>query len=132
MNSSTKKNIVLDNAFITKRRGAKRKNTFRAMEVETQTLLQQQHIKEKQLLKQWKAARAIEKKTRLIVRKQAHDVSRREKQRFSDMDDGEYDEAGCIADRYVWKHTGCDEECKADNCLQYMLEFLSSGDDYFL
>jgi len=132
MNSLLKKTIVLDDAYINKRRGTKRKTAIRVMEDDTQTLLQQQRIKEKLLLKQWKAARATDKKTRLIIRKQSNDVRRREKERFSEMDESEYDEAGCIADRYVWKHAGCNEICKADNCVQYMLGYLSSGDDYYL
>jgi hypothetical protein len=134
MNSLLKKTIVLDDAYINKRRGTKRKTASlrRVIEDDTQTLLQQQRIKEKLLLKQWKADRTTDKKRRLIIRKQSHDVRRREKERLSEMDESEYDEAGCITDRYVWKHAGCDEICKADNCVQYMLGYLASGDDYYL
>jgi hypothetical protein len=120
--------IVMDNArFINKSRS--RSRAMKPKRSDMETLLQQQRIKEKQLLKQWKTERNAEKKTRLIVRKQAHDVRGREKQRFSDMDESEYDERGYIEDRYVWKHEGCNAECREDNCEQYMLEYVCSGYD---
>jgi hypothetical protein len=112
----SKQNINVDDAIKTR---TKRNHVSI---IEDETLLQR--IKEKQLLKQWKAERNAEKKTRLIVRKQAHDVSRGEKQRFGYIDESEYDERGYIEDRYVWKHEGCNAECKADNCQKYMLEYL--------
>ena len=55
-----KTNVVVDNAKNCRSRTTKRKSSslFREMATDTQTLLQQQRIKEKQLLKQWKADRA--------------------------------------------------------------------------
>lgn len=122
MSSSMKKtNVVVDNAKNCRSRTTKRKSSslFREMATDTQTLLQQQRIKEKQLLKQWKADRAYEKKTRLIIRKKAHDVRRGDKERF-DENDGD--------DLYIWKHDGCDEACLKDNCMQYMLDYLFSNE----
>lgn len=68
-----------------------------------ETLLQEQRRKEKELLKQWKAARDNEKKSKLIIRKQAHDVSRREKERFSETDETDYEFCGAPDDRAVFK-----------------------------
>jgi hypothetical protein len=56
----------------------------------------------------------------LIVRKQAHDVSRREKERF--IDETDYIEE----DRYIWKHDGCNKECLEENCAEYIMEHLFS------
>lgn len=94
-----------------------------------ETLPQQQLRKEKELLKQWKATRDNAKKIKLIVRKQAHDVCRREKARFNEIDESEYNDGGYVEDRYIWKHDGCNEECLKENCEQYILEYLSCGYD---
>jgi hypothetical protein len=82
-----KRTIVVDD--IQGRRTNTKRKDIKTKPVDIDTLLQQQRAKEKQLLKQWKAARADGKKTRLIVRKKAHDVSRGEKQRFSEIDENE-------------------------------------------
>ncbi len=86
-----------------------------------ETLIQQELKKEKELLKQWKAARYSEKKTKLIVRKKAHDVRRSEKERFTEIDENDSE------DRYIWKHVDCNEECLIDDCQQYILDYLCSG-----
>ena len=83
-----KRTIIVDDIQGRRRTNTKRKD-IKTKPVDIDTLLQQQRAKEKQLLKQWKAARADGKKTRLIVRKKAHDVSRGEKQRFSEIDENE-------------------------------------------
>jgi hypothetical protein len=83
---STKRNtIVVDD-----RTKCRNKRTYK-----NETVLQQQRRKEKELLKQWKAARDSGKKTKLIVRKQAHDVRRGEKERFGE-DDDEYLNGDCL------------------------------------
>ena len=117
----SKQNINVDDAIKTR---TKRNHVSI---IEDETLLQR--IKEKQLLKQWKATRDNTKKTKLILRKQAHDVCRREKARFNERDESEYNDGGYVEDRYIWKHDGCNKECLKDNCEQYILEYLSCGFD---
>jgi hypothetical protein len=108
---NTKRNLVVDDRMKSRKGRRKYKN---------ETLLQLQRRKEKELLNQWKAERDNTKKTKLIVRKQAHDVSRREKERF--IDETDYIEE----DRYIWKHDGCNKECLEENCAEYIMEHLFS------
>lgn len=114
--STLKKNINVDEAVKTR---TKRKHISK---IEDETLLQR--IKEKQLLKQWKLARTAGKKTRSIVRCQSRDVTANVKQQFSERDESEYELCGAVKDYYVWKHAGCNAECKADDCQQWMLDYL--------
>lgn len=92
--SSNKRNLVVDDR-VKSRKGRRR--------YKNETLSQQQLRKEKELLKQWKAIRDDAKKTKLIVRKQAHDVSRREKERFNETDETDYEFCGEPEDRYIFK-----------------------------
>ena len=87
---------------------------------ELETLLQQQRIKEKQLLLQWKAVRETEKKIRSIMRNQSRDIHSNEKRRFAQMDLADY--ANSDETDYVWKHHGCNAECKNDDCMSWKLE----------
>ena len=90
---------------------------------ELDILLQQQRLKEKQLLLQWKAVRETEKKIRSIVRSQSRDAVAKGKECFTKMD-GSYDSIADTESHYVWKHDGCSAACKADNCQQWMIEYL--------
>jgi len=98
--STTKRSIVMDES-LTKRRSTKqnKRSNGRAEE----NILQQQRIKEKQLLLKWKAARATEKKTQLIIRKQSRDVCRKDKERFNETDETDYEFCGAPEDRYIFK-----------------------------
>jgi hypothetical protein len=118
--SNNKRNVVVDDR-VKSRKGRRR--------YKNESLPQQQLRKEKELVKQWKAVRDDAKKTKSIVRKQAHDVSRRDKARFNETDESEYNDGGYIEDRYIWKHDGCNKECLKENCAQYILEYLCSGYD---
>jgi hypothetical protein len=91
---NTKRNIVVDESMKSRKGRRKYKN---------ESLLQLQHRKEKELLKQWKAVRDDAKKTKSIVRKQAHDVCRREKERFNETDETDYEICGAPDDRCVLK-----------------------------
>ena len=90
---SSKRNIVVDDGMKSR---TKRK-------YKNESSLQLQRRKEKELLKQWKAVRDDAKKTKSIVRKQAHDVSRREKERFNETDETDYEICGAPDDRCVFK-----------------------------
>ena len=89
--SNSKRNLVVDDR-VKSRKGRRR--------YKNETLPQQQLRKEKELLKQWKAVRDDAKKTKSIVRKEAHDVSRREKERFNET---EYEFCGAPEDRCVFR-----------------------------
>jgi hypothetical protein len=128
--STTKHSIVMDEC-LTKSRRTKQKKQYSNERLE-ENILQQQRIKEKQLLKQWKAARAVEKKTQLIMRTQSRDVRRCDKERFSENDETEYDTCGQVIDRAVWKHAGCRKECEADDCNQWQLDYLNSYESYYM
>ena len=91
---SSKRNVVVDDGMKSRKGRRKYKN---------ESLLQLQRRKEKELLKQWKAVRDDAKKTKSIVRKQAHDVSRREKERFNETDETDYEICGAPDDRCVFK-----------------------------
>lgn len=94
--NTTKRSIVMDES-LTKRRSIKQyKRSNRNLE----DILQQQRIKEKQLLLKWKAARDAEKKNQLIMRKQSRDVCRKDKERFNETD---YEFCGAPEDRYIFK-----------------------------
>jgi hypothetical protein len=97
-----------------------KQNQARQDTVELETLQQQQRIKEKQLLLQWKAIRETEKKIRSIMRNQSRDIHSNEKHRFAQMDRDDY--ARTDETDYVWKHHGCNAECKADDCMSWKLE----------
>jgi hypothetical protein len=90
---------------------------------ELDILLQQQRLKEKQLLLQWKAVRETEKKIRSIVRGQSRDAVAKGKECFTKID-GSYESIADTESHYVWKHDGCSAACKADNCQQWMIEYL--------
>jgi hypothetical protein len=128
--STTKRSIVMDESLTKKSRSTKQKRRSNGRVEEN--ILQQQRIKEKQLLLKWKATRAAEKKNQLIMRKQSRDVCRKEKERFNEMDETEYIDTCCwqVIDRAVWKHADCSEECKADDCEQWRIEYLCSWIDY--
>ena len=121
---ATKRNmsIVLDEKQTTSRCGRK-KNSDRQREIKPTDMLQQQRIKEKQLLKQWKAARGKEKKTQLIVRGQSRDVRHGEKECFTKID-GPYKHVIATEDLYIWKHAGCDDACKAGDCIEWILDHM--------
>ncbi len=91
---NTKRSIVVDDGMKNRKGRRRYKN---------ETSSQQQLRKEKELLRQWKAVRDDAKKTKLIVRKQAHDVSRREKERFTETDETDYEICGAPDDRCVFK-----------------------------
>jgi hypothetical protein len=128
--STTKRSIVMDER-LTKSRHTKQKKQYSNGRLE-ENILQQQRIKEKQLLKKWKAARAAEKKTQLIMRTQSRDVRRGDKERFSEIDETEYDTCGQVINRVVWKHVGCTKECEADDCNQWQLDYLNSYESYYM
>ena len=90
---------------------------------ELDILLQQQRLKEKQLLLQWKAVRETEKKIRSIVRGQSRDAVAKGKECFTKID-GSYETIADTESHYVWKHDGCGAACKANNCQQWMIEYL--------
>jgi hypothetical protein len=95
----------------------KRKNE--STDIELDTLLKNQRIKDKQLLKEWKAAQQEKKKTNTIMRRQARDFHAKVNQ---------YLEAGVccswgITDTYyLWKHEGCNDACKAEDCITWLIE----------
>jgi hypothetical protein len=116
-------NLVMDvSEHRNSSRSNKRKNSRddggRKQELKGYNMLQQQRIKEKELLKQWKMARGSEKKTRSIVRSQSRDVCSINKLQFSEHDD----EDGSVVERFVQKHDGCNAVCKADDCIWWNLE----------
>ena len=84
------------------------------VEAELDTLLQQQRVKEKQLLRQWKEVRENEKKIRSIMRNQSRDFHARGRDCFTRNEDPYDTESN--------KHDGCNDECKADNCMSWLLE----------
>ena len=91
------------------------------MEAELDTLLQQQRIKEKQLLRQWKEVRETEKKIRSIMRSQSRDIHARGRDYFT-RNEGPYEMVSDTESHYIWKHDGCNDECKTDNCMSWLLE----------
>jgi hypothetical protein len=114
-----KRSIVMDAGELNYgRKGKKQSSRTKAKqldEVELESLLMQQRIKEKQLLQHWKYVRDSDKKLQAILRSQSRDVIRREKQHFGELNDD-------VKDQYVWKHEGCNNECKKDNCTWWLLE----------
>jgi len=104
---STKHSITMDDGAYSQ---AKCKQTKRKNRIHQSEDMIQQYIKEKQLLKQWKAARASGKKTQLIVRKQSRDTSRGEKERFNETDETDYEFCGEPVDRCIFK--SCPEYTK--------------------
>jgi hypothetical protein len=115
-------NIVMDEKQTTGRSG-KKKNSDRHREMKPTDILQQQHIKEKQLLKQWKLARGKEKKTQLIVRGQSRDMSRGAKECFTKID-GPYTHVIDTEAHYIWKHADCNVVCKAGDCIEWILDHM--------
>ena len=115
-----KRSIVVDREM----QGRNKRKSFKKNKKTEETLMEQQRRKEKEMLKEWKAARESGKKTQLIIRKQSRDVRRGEKERFAETDASDYDDSGFIVNLAVWKHEGCHAECLQDNCQQYMLEYL--------
>ena len=113
--------VVEDHAFgrknIKKRERNHHSKQTATVEVELNTLLQQQRIKEKQLLQQWKEVRENEKKIRSIMRNQSRDFHAKGRDCFTRNEDP-YD----AESHYIWKHDGCNDECKADNCMSWLLE----------
>jgi hypothetical protein len=97
--STTKRSIVMDES-LTKRRSTKQNKRSNG---DLEDILQQQRIKEKQLLLKWKAARDAEKKNQLIMRKQSRDVCRKDKERFNETDETDYEICGEPEDRYIFK-----------------------------
>lgn len=121
-----KRNLVVDDNEYGLKKQSKRRAQSKAKEdnvTELDILLQQQRLKEKQLLSQWKAVRETEKKIRSIVRGQSRDAVAKGKEYFTKMD-GSYDSIVDTESHYVWKHDGCSATCKADNCQQWMIEYL--------
>jgi len=121
-----KRNLVVDDNDYGLKKQSKRRAQSKAKEynvTELDILLQQQRLKEKQLLLQWKAVRETEKKIRSIVRSQSRDAVAKGKECFTKMD-GSYDSIADTESHYVWKHDGCSAACKADNCQQWMIEYL--------
>ena len=121
-----KRNLVVDDNDYGLKKHSKRRAQSKAKEynvTELDILLQQQRLKEKQLLLQWKAVRETEKKIRSIVRGQSRDAVAKGKECFTKMD-GSYDSIADTESHYVWKHDGCSAACKADNCQQWMIEYL--------
>ena len=113
-----KRNLVVDDNDYGLKKQSKRRAQSKAKEdsvTELDILLQQQRLKEKQLLLQWKAVRETEKKIRSIVRGQSRDAVTKGKECFTKMD-GSYESIADTESHYVWKHDGCSAECKADNC----------------
>jgi len=88
--------------------------------VDLDTLLQQQYLKEKELLKQWKEVREKKKKILSIMRSQSRDISDKEKRQFANRYAA--DDHGYTNDLHIWKHEGCNSECKKDNCMWWKLE----------
>ena len=97
--STTKRSIVMDES-LTKRRSTKQNKRSNG---DLEDIIQQQRIKEKQLLLKWKAARDAEKKTQLIMRKQSRDVCQKDKERFNETDETDYEFCGAPEDRYILK-----------------------------
>jgi hypothetical protein len=120
MPAQMKRNLVVEREM----QGRNKRKNFKQNKKTDETLMEQQRRKEKEVLKEWKAARESGKKNQLIIRKQSRDVRRGEKERFAETDASEYDDSGFIVNRAVWKHEGCNTECLQDNCQQYMLEYL--------
>lgn len=121
-----KRNLVVDDNDYGLKKQSKRRAQSKAKEynvTELDILMQQQRLKEKQLLLQWKAVRETEKKIRSIVRSQSRDAVAKGKECFTKMD-GSYDSIADTESHYVWKHDGCSAACKADNCQQWMIEYL--------
>lgn len=121
--STKKRNIVVEEyAFgrknINKYEG-KRHQTDDAVDLDT--LMQQQRDKEKQLLRQWKEVRENEKKIRSIMRNQSRDFHARGRDYFTKME-GPYGMVNNAESHYIFKHDGCNDECKTDNCMSWLLE----------
>ena len=126
MSSIKKRSIVVeDQAFGRKNIKTHESNRRRAKQiddaVELDTLLQQQRIKEKQLLQQWKEVRENEKKIRSIMRNQSRDIHARGRDCFT-RNEGPYEMVSDAESHYIWKHDGCNDECKTDNCMSWLLE----------
>jgi hypothetical protein len=120
MPAQMKRSLVVEREM----QGRNKRKNFKQNKKTDETLMEQQRRKEKEMLKEWKAARESGKKNQLMIRKQSRDVRRGEKERFAETDASEYDDSGFIVNRAVWKHEGCDADCLKDNCQQYMLEYL--------
>jgi len=125
MSSTKKRNIVVeDHAFgckNMKKPESNRRTKQSEDEAELDTLLQQQHLKEKQLLQQWKEVRENEKKIRSIMRSQSRDVHARGRACFT-RNEGPYEMVNDAESHYIFKHDGCNDECKTDNCMAWLLE----------
>ena len=125
MTSIKKRNVVVeDHAFgrkNIKKHESNRRIKETADEAELDTLLQQQRIKEKQLLQQWKEVRENEKKIRSIMRKQSRDFHARGRDYFTRNEDP-YEMVSDTESHYIWKHDGCNDECKMDSCMSWLLE----------
>ena len=121
--STKKRNVVVeDHAFGRKNiKKNESRHTKQNMEAELDTLLQQQRIKEKQLLRQWKEVRETEKKIRSIMRSQSRDIHARGRDYFT-RNEGPYEMVSDTESHYIWKHDGCNDECKTDNCMSWLLE----------
>ena len=112
----SKKNIVLDEDFKILRREKNYKYSY----CQRQFALQGSNLqcaKEKQLLQQWKKDRAMEKKARTILRKYAVYEKYDKDRNDDDVEDGA-SESNAIQ----WAHKGCNEVCKADKCIWWLLE----------
>ena len=95
-----KRNIVIEDSLRQRSKKNQRTNKRKNHIHRSEDMVQQQRRKEKELLNQWKAERDETKKNNSIVRNQAQDVSRREKERFNETD---YEFCGEPEDRYILK-----------------------------
>ena len=139
MNSNIKRNVVVDDNDYgclrkqqqptkSKRRSgrttkAKTPPPTADDDAELDILLQQQRIKEKQLLLEWKALRETEKKIKSIMRNQSRDTVVKSKEYYTKID-GNYDIINELENRHIWKHAGCNAACKADDCQQWIMDYL--------
>jgi glutamate synthase domain-containing protein 2 len=126
MTSIKKRNVVVeDHTFgrntIKKHESNRRRTKETDDEAELETLLQEQRVKEKQLLQQWKEVRENEKKIRSIMRNQSRDIHARGRECFT-INEGPHDMVSDAESHYIWKHDGCNNECKMDNCMSWLLE----------
>ena len=126
MSSIKKRSIVVEEHDVvrknTKKYEINRRHTKEIdEEVELDTLLQQQHDKKKQLLRQWKEVRENEKKIRSIMRNQSRDFHARGRDGFTKIE-GPYGMVNNTESHYIFKHDGCNVECKEDNCVSWLLE----------
>ena len=86
------------------------------------TLLREQRGKEKQFFRQWKEKnRDNKKKIRSIMRNQSRDFHTRERESFT-RNEAPYGMVIHDETYYIFKHDGCNPECKADNCISWLLE----------